>query len=83
MSADGSLSLMIRYGQEGKMISIGIDTHERMHYVEAQNERQQVMWHGSISNNGEGFCNLIEKMHSICKSNSQEVIGIFMNPTGN
>ncbi|MCL4480213.1 MAG: transposase [Candidatus Thermoplasmatota archaeon] len=65
------------------MISIGIDTHEKMHYVEAQNERQQVMWHGSISNNREGFSNLMEKIHSLCRNNSQEVIGIFMNPTGN
>ena len=79
----GHFSLMTGYGQEKKMISIGIDTHERMHYVEAQNERQQVMWHGSISNNREGFCNLIEKIRSLCRSNSQEVIGIFMNPTGN
>lgn len=65
------------------MISIGIDTHERMHYVEAQNERQQIMWHGSISNNREGFSNLTEKIHSLCRNNSQEVMGIFMNPTGN
>ena len=79
----GHFSLMTGYGQEKKMISIGIDTHERMHYVEAQNERQQVMWHGSISNNREGFFNLIEKIRSLCRSNSQEVIGIFMNPTGN
>ena len=41
-------------GRRRTMISIGIDTHEKMHYVEAQNERQQVMWHGSISNNREG-----------------------------
>jgi transposase len=41
------------------------------------------MWHGSISNKREGFSNLIEKIHSLCRSNSQNVIGIFMNLTGN
>lgn len=65
------------------MISIGIDTHERMHYVEAQNEKQQVIWHGSISNNRRGFQSLLDKIYSLCRNNSQEVLGIFMNPTGN
>ena len=32
----GHFSLIIRYGQEEKMISIGIDTHERMHSVRSR-----------------------------------------------
>ncbi|MGC8699337.1 MAG: IS110 family transposase [Candidatus Acidifodinimicrobium sp.] len=65
------------------MLSIGIDTHERMHYVEIMNEKQKIMWHGKVMNNREGFSLLIEKIETIRRSNSDEVVGIFMNPTGN
>lgn len=65
------------------MISIGIDTHHEMHYVEVQNERQQALWTGRIWNSREGFQGLLEKIETIRISNSQEIMGIFMNPTGN
>ncbi len=65
------------------MLSVGIDTHEREHYVEIQNEKEVTMWRGRIRNNREGVQLLLEKIKTVERSNSQEVIGIFMNPTGN
>jgi transposase len=65
------------------MLSVGIDTHEREHFVEIQNEKEVRMWRGRIRNNREGVQLLLEKIRTVERSNSQEVIGIFMNPTGN
>jgi transposase len=64
------------------MIFIGIDTHQEMHYVEMQNERQQVLWNRRIWKSREGFLDLMEKIEIIRRSISQEIMGIFMNPTG-
>jgi transposase len=66
-----------------KMLSVGIDTHEREHYVEIQNEKEETMWRGRIRNNREGLQLLLEKIKTVERSNVQEVIGIFINPTGN
>ena len=41
------------------------------------------MWRGRIRNNREGVQLLLEKIRTVERSNIQEVIGIFMNPTGN
>ena len=65
------------------MLSVGIDTHEREHYVEIQNEKEVTMWRGRMGNNRDGFQLLLEKIKTVESSNSQEVVGIFMNPTGN
>ncbi len=64
-------------------MSVGIDTHEREHYVEIQNENEMTMWHGRMRNNREGFLFLLEKIRMVERSNSQDVMGIFINPTGN
>ena len=61
------------------MSSVGIDTHEGEHFVEIQNEKEVTMWRGRIKNTGEGFQLLLEKIRTVERSNSQEVIGIFMN----
>lgn len=65
------------------MLSCGIDTHQKMHQVEVQNENGKVMWRGQVSNSRKGFDTLLEKIRIIEKSNSDTVKGIFMNPTGN
>lgn len=70
-------------GKGIKMLSCGIDTHQKMHQVEVQNENGKVMWRGQISNSRKGFDTLLEKIKIIEKSNSDMVKGIFMNPTGN
>ncbi len=51
--------------------------------MEIENEKRKKMWAGRIDNNRSGFDKLLEKNHTIEKSNSDSVIGIFMNPTGN
>ena len=65
------------------MLSIGMDTHEKEHWIEIQNSEQMKMWNGKITNNRDGFNSLLEKIHTVEKSNNQDVMGIFMNPTGN
>ncbi len=65
------------------MLSVGIDTHQKVHQVEVQNQDEEVMWRGQISNDRKGFDGLFEKLKTIEKSNSDTVKGIFMNPTGN
>ena len=32
------------------MLSVGIDTHERIHYAEIQDEKENRLWHGKIIN---------------------------------
>ena len=54
-----------------------------MHQVEVQNQDQKVMWKGQIGNNREGFDRLLEKLKTIERSNSDQIEGIFMNPTDN
>lgn len=48
-----------------------------------QNDDGKKMWAGKIENNRSGFSKLLEKLHTVEKSNNQTVMGIFMNPTGN
>lgn len=69
--------------ERDKMLSVGIDTHQKMHQVEVQNHDEKVMWRGQISNNRKGFEELISKLKTIEKNNGDRIKGIFMNPTGN
>lgn len=64
------------------MISVGIDTHQKVHQVEVQNNNQMVMWRGQTGNNREGFNDLLSKLRTVERSNSDTVKGIFINPTG-
>ena len=41
-----------------------------------------MLWRGQISNNRKGFNELLEKLRTIERSNSDTIVGIFMNPTG-
>ena len=68
--------------ERDKMISCGIDTHLKMHQVEIQNDRRKILWRGQICNNRKGFNELLEKLRAIERSNSDTIVGIFMNPTG-
>ena len=65
------------------MLSVGIDTHERIHYAEIQDEKENKLWHGKIRNIKEDFESLIDKIKKIENSNNDKVEFIFMNPTGN
>lgn len=65
------------------MLWIGIDTHLKTHEVEIQNENGKRMWAGRINNDRDGFESLLKKIATVESSNSQKVMGIFMNPTGN
>ena len=65
-----------------KMLSIGIDTHQAMHQVDIRNQDEKVMWRGQVQNNRNGFNNLLEKIHTIERSNNDHTIGVFINPTG-
>ncbi len=65
------------------MLSVGIDTHERIHYAEIQDEKENKLWRGKIRNIKEDFEFLIDKISKIEKSNNDKVEFIFMNPTGN
>ena len=65
------------------MLSCGIDTHQKMHQAEIQNQDGKAMWRGQVSNDRKGFDTLLEKLQTIEKSNSDHITGIFMNPTGN
>ena len=64
------------------MLSVGIDTHLEMHQVEVLNEEEKVMWRGQIGNNRKGFEELLEKLSTIEKSNDQQFVGVYINPTG-
>jgi hypothetical protein len=55
---------------------MGKDTHEKMHYAEMQDEKENVLWHGR-------FESILQKMRKKEGSNSNRIGGIFMNPTGN
>ena len=68
--------------ERDKMLSCGIDTHLKMHQVEVQNERRKVLWRGQIGNNRTEFNELLEKLRTIERSNSDTICGIFINPTG-
>ena len=65
------------------MIAIGIDTHLKMHEIEAQDDDRRVLWRGKIENNRKGFETLREKIEVLTKSQKQDITGIYMNPTGN
>ena len=65
------------------MLSVGIDTHQKMHEVEVQNEEEKTMWKGRIGNDKEGLDTLAEKLSVIEMSNNQKIVGIYINPTGN
>ena len=65
------------------MLSVGIDTHEKIHYAEIQDEKENRLWHGKIRNIKEDFEFLIDKIKKIENSNNDKVEFIFMNPTGN
>ncbi len=65
------------------MLSVGIDTHERMHYAEIQNQEENVKWRGQITNDRKGLDELLSKLKTIEESNSDHIIGIYINPTGN
>ncbi len=58
------------------MLSVGIDTHQKMHQVEVQNQDQKVMWRGQTGNNREGFDGLLGKLKTIEKSNSDHIKGM-------
>ena len=53
-----------------------------MHQVEVQNERRKVLWRGQIGNDRKGFNELLNKLITIERSNSDTICGIFINPTG-
>lgn len=65
------------------MLSLGIDTHEKIHYAEIQDEKENRLWHGKIRNIKEDFEFLIDKINKVQSSNNDKVEFIFMNPTGN
>lgn len=54
-----------------------------MHYAEIQDEKENVLWHGSFENSGEGFESILQKTRKIEESNSDQIGSVFMNPTGN
>lgn len=64
------------------MLSLGIDTHEKIHYAEIQDEKENRLWHGKIRNIKEDFEFLIDKINKVQSSNNDKVEFIFMNPTG-
>ena len=53
-----------------------------MHQVEIQNDRRKILWRGQIGNNRKRFNELLEKLRAIERSNSDTIVGIFINPTG-
>ena len=65
------------------MIAIGIDTHLKMHEIEAQYNNRRVLWRGKIGNERKGFEMIREKIETLVESQKQEIVGIYMNPTGN
>jgi len=47
-------------GRKGiKVLSVGIDTHQKMHQIEVQNHDRKDMWRGQIQNDGKGFNDLL------------------------
>ena len=65
------------------MLSVGIDTHQKMHEVEVQDEEEKTMWKGRIGNDKQGLASLAEKLAVIERSNNQKIVGVYINPTGN
>lgn len=65
------------------MLSVGIDTHEKINYAEIQDDSANILWHGRFNNAKDDFNGLIGKLDKIEKSNNDKIVGIFMNPTGN
>ena len=63
------------------MLSVGLDTHLKMHQVEVQNERRKVMWRGRVTNDRKGFNELLGKLKKIERSNGDAIAGVFINPT--
>ena len=62
---------------------MGIGTHEKMHYSEMQDEKENVLWHGRFENSKKGFESILQKMGKIEGGNSNRIRGIFMKPAGN
>ena len=60
-----------------------MDTHKEMHYAEVQDEKRNVLWHGRIPVSRDGFLQLLERIRTIEKSNSQKIACVCINPTGN
>lgn len=50
---------------ENKMIAIGIDTHLKMHEIEAQDNNRRVLWRGKIGNERKGFEMIREKIETL------------------
>ena len=44
---------------------MGIGTHEKMHYSEMQDEKENVLWHGRFENSKKGFESILQKMGKI------------------
>ena len=65
------------------MLSVPIDTYERIYYAEIQDEKENRLWHGKIRNIKEDFEFLIDKISKVEKSKNDKVEFVFMNPTGN
>ena len=65
------------------MLSLGIDTHERINYAEIQDDKANILWHGRFNNAKKDFEELIDRIDRIEKSNNNKIMGIFINPTGN
>ena len=54
-----------------------------MHEVEIRDQKGKNIWHGRVENSLEGFSELLEKIKTIEKSNSDRIGGVFINPTSN
>ncbi|EQD28396.1 hypothetical protein B1B_18883, partial [mine drainage metagenome] len=62
------------------MLACGIDTHQKMHQVEIQNQDEKVMWRGQVSNDRKGFNALLEKLKTIERSNGDTISEVFIEP---
>ena len=47
------------------MLAVGIDTHQKIHQVEVQNNDRKIMWRGQITNDIEGFNTVLEKLRTV------------------
>ena len=65
------------------MLSVPIDTYERIYYAEIQDEKENRLWHGKIRNIKGDFEFLIDKISKVQNSNNDKAELIFMNPTDN